>query len=143
MSCEFDLQRFHWAQDGVIEQARRQLQAGEKTSHWMWFIFPQVAGLGRSGTAQRYAIASAGEARAYLADPVLGSRLRECCELLLAHAGMSAESILGGIDALKLRSSATLFHAVSGEVIFQQVLDAFYGGEPDRATLDILGGVDN
>ncbi len=134
-----DLQRFLWAQEGVIDSVREELRRGRKTSHWMWYIFPQVAGLGRSATAQKYAIQSVEEAKAYLDDPVLGERLRECSKLLLEHRESDAEHILGGIDALKLRSSMTLFARVSrGESVFRQVLDAFYGGVPDRATRDIL-----
>ena len=133
-----DLQRFLWAQEGVIDVVREELKRGRKTSHGMWFIFPQVAGLGRSATAQKYAIRSLAEAQAYLDDPVLGARLRECCALLLQHSDRDAGEILGGIDALKLRSSMTLFRCASDEALFQQVLDAFYDGEADRATLDIL-----
>lgn len=133
-----DLQRFLWAQEGVIDAVREELRRGRKTSHWMWYIFPQAAGLGRSVTAQKYAVQSMKEAAAYLDDPVLGARLRECCELLLAHRERDARDILGGIDALKLRSSMTLFQRVSDDGVFQQVLDAFYGGDPDPATLDIL-----
>ena len=133
-----DLARFHRAQDGVIETAMDELRRGQKRSHWMWFVFPQITGLGRSATAQKYAIQSADEASAYLADPVLGERLRRCCELLLTHRGRTAEAVLGGIDALKLRSSMTLFHKVSGDPLFQQVLDAFHDGEEDSLTLEIL-----
>ncbi len=139
MSCEIDLQRFHWAQEGIIDEVYRELEAGRKTSHWMWFVFPQLAGLGRSATAREYALASAGEARAYLQDPVLGARLRRCCELLLLHRHEAADAILGTVDALKLRSSMTLFHAASGEAVFREVLESFYGGEPDSASLAILG----
>lgn len=105
----------------------------------MWFIFPQLAGLGRSAMAQRYAISSLDEARAYLAHPVLGARLRECAELLVASGGSSAEAILGPIDALKLRSSMTLFHrAAPGEALFVEVLERFYGGVVDAATDALL-----
>ena len=135
-----ELQRFLWAQEGVIDSVLEELRAGHKTSHWMWFIFPQVAGLGRSATAQKYAIESLAEAEAYLAHPVLGKRLRECCGLLLLHADQSAEQILGGIDALKLRSSMTLFDAISSDDCFAQVLSAFYGGATDPASLDVLQG---
>ena len=105
----------------------------------MWFVFPQVACLGRSATAQKYAIGSLDEARAYLDDPVLGSRLETCCRLLLEHDDGCAEQILGSIDALKLRSSMTLFDAVSGDGLFREVLDRFYDGVADSATLEILG----
>ena len=132
MTDPHDLQRFHWAQDGLIDGVREELRAGRKTSHWMWFVFPQVAGLGQSATRSRE------EASAYLADPVLAERLRECCRLLLENSHCSAEAILGSIDALKLRSCMTLFHAVSGDPLFESVLDAFYDGAGDDATLAIL-----
>ena len=133
------LERFHWAQADVIDQVRRELQAGHKTSHWMWFIFPQAAGLGRSATARQYAISSMAETRAYLADPVLGPRLRECCEVLLTLVGRGAEEILGGIDAIKLRSSMTLFlRADPEEAVFRQVVEAFLGGQPDERTDALL-----
>ena len=136
------LERFVQAQDagGTYEQALRELRAGWKTSHWMWFVFPQVAGLGRSATAQAYAIASLQEARDYLAHPVLGPRLRECTEAVLTHTDRTADQIFGGIDALKLRSSMTLFaRADPAEPAFAAVLDAFYGGEADERTEQILG----
>lgn len=134
-----DLQRFRDAQDGVYEGALAELRAGRKTGHWMWFVFPQLAGLGRSETAQHYAIASLDEARDYLADPVLGARLRECASALMAVQGRSAEEILGGIDAVKLRSSMSLFHrAAPDEPLFRQVLDKYYGGAPDPATDELL-----
>jgi uncharacterized protein (DUF1810 family) len=137
-----DIDRFVVAQDsgGTYAAALRELRAGRKTSHWMWFVFPQLAGLGRSTTAQAYAIGSLDEARAYLAHPVLGPRLRECVAALLTHTDRTAEAVLGGIDALKLRSSMTLFaRAAPDEEAFTQVLDAFYGGEPDRRTDELLG----
>ncbi len=133
-----DLERFVAAQDagGTYDRALAELRAGRKTSHWMWFVFPQIAGLGRSGMAQRYAIASLGEARAYLAHPVLGPRLRECAAALLAHHGASAERILGGIDAMKLRSSMTLFaRAAPDDPVFADVLDRYFGGAADEETL--------
>jgi uncharacterized protein (DUF1810 family) len=133
-----NLQRFLWAQEGVLEQVQEELRAGRKTSHWMWFIFPQLAGLGRSATAQRYALASLDDARAFLAHPELGSRLRTCCSLLLCHRDRPVEQLLGPIDALKLRSSMTLFLQASGEPLFRQVLDAFYEGREDSLTLDLL-----
>ena len=131
------LRRFVAAQDegGTYDAALRELRAGRKTSHWMWFVFPQAAGLGRSAMAREYAIASLDEARAYLADPVLGPRLRESCEALLSGEGGSAEQILGGIDAMKLRSSMTLFeHAAPDEPLFGAVLDRYFGGERDPQT---------
>jgi uncharacterized protein (DUF1810 family) len=136
------LERFVAAQDsgGTYAQALRELSAGRKTSHWMWFVFPQVAGLGHSSMAQAYAISSLEQARDYLAHPVLGPRLRACTAALLTHTDRSAEQVLGGIDALKLRSSMTLFaRADPGEPAFQAVLDAFYGGRPDERTDALLG----
>jgi uncharacterized protein (DUF1810 family) len=133
----FDLDRFVRAQDrgGTYDQALRELRAGRKTSHWMWFVFPQVAGLGRSETARAYAIDGIAEARAYLDHPVLGERLRECCRALLDLPTDDAEAVLGGIDAMKLRSSMTLFaRADPDERLFAGVLDEFFGGEADPAT---------
>ena len=139
-----DIDRFVVAQDsgGTYASALRELRAGRKTSHWMWFVFPQLAGLGRSSTAQAYAIGSLAEARDYLAHPVLGPRLRECVVALLAHPDRSAETVLGGIDALKLRSSMTLFAlaATGSEPVFQEVLDTFFAGERDPRTVRLLGG---
>jgi len=132
-----DLERFVAAQDsgGTYERALRELRAGRKTSHWMWFVFPQVAGLGHSPMARQYAISSLEEARAYLAHPVLGARLRECAEALLAAQDRSAREILGDVDALKLRSSMTLFaRAAPDDLLFETVLDRFYDGERDEAT---------
>ncbi len=131
-----DLARFVDAQDagGTYERALAELRAGRKTSHWMWFVFPQIAGLGQSAMAQRYAIASLAEARAYLAHPTLGPRLVECASAVAGHGDVSAEHILGGIDAMKLRSSMTLFaRADPGERVFAQVLEQFFTG-PDAAT---------
>ena len=136
------LERFVAAQDagGTYAQALRELRAGRKTSHWMWFVFPQLAGLGRSATAQAYALSSLQEARDYLAHPVLGPRLRECTAAVRTHADQSAEEVLGGIDALKLRSSMTLFaRAAPAEQAFAAVLDAFYAGEVDERTEQLLG----
>jgi len=142
MVCDMhDLQRFVDAQDagGTYERAVQELRAGRKTSHWMWFVFPQIAGLGRSPTARRYAIESLEEARAYLAHPVLGPRLRECAAILAALEGRSAEEILGGIDAMKLRSSMTLFaRADPDEPVFAAVLEKYFDGVPDEATLERL-----
>jgi uncharacterized protein (DUF1810 family) len=140
----FDLQRFRAAheQGGAYTTALAELRAGRKRSHWIWFVFPQLDGLGSSPMASRYAIRSLEEARAYLADDVLGPRLRECCEALLAldaGAGASATAVLGGIDALKLRSSMTLFGlAAPGDSTFTQVLERYYGGQPDAATERLL-----
>ena len=139
---ERDLERFVDAQNAgqVYSRALSELRAGRKTSHWMWFVFPQIAGLGQSEMSRRYAIASLDEARAYLDHPVLGPRLVECCEALLSHQGKSAEQILGGIDAIKLRSSMTLFARADPEAkVFQQVLDRYFEGEADAATDARLG----
>ena len=137
MADPHDLRRFVEAQDagGTYERAVAELRAGRKTSHWMWFVFPQIAGLGRSPTAQRYAIASLDEARAYLQHPVLGPRLRECAGVLAELDGASAEEILGAIDATKLRSSMTLFaRAAPNERVFGEVLDRYFGGAHDEET---------
>ncbi|WBS01323.1 DUF1810 domain-containing protein [Pseudoduganella sp. SL102] len=135
----FDLARFITAQDRVYHDVVRELRAGRKTSHWMWFIFPQLKELGRSDTAQFYGIASIDEARAYLDHPVLGARLHECTRLVNAHAGTPADVILGHVDALKFRSSMTLFSsAAPGEACFATALAAFYDGKPDQATLGLL-----
>lgn len=142
MDDPYDLERFVAAQDehGTYDRALAELRRGSKTGHWMWFIFPQIAGLGLSATSQRYAIASLAEARAYLRHDVLGPRLRECASVVAATTGRTADQIFGGIDAVKLRSSMTLFlRADPAEPVFQRVLDAYYGGAPDRATDQILG----
>ena len=132
----FDLQRFLDAQDrgGTYERALAELRAGRKASHWMWFVFPQRAGLGQSEMSREYAIDSPEEARAYVEHPVLGPRLLECAEALLTHQGLSAEGIMGGIDAVKLRSSMTLFaRAAPEQPVFAQVLERYFDGEPDPA----------
>jgi uncharacterized protein (DUF1810 family) len=137
-----DLQRFLDAQDagGTYDRALAELVAGRKTSHWIWFVFPQIAGLGQSEMSRRYAIASLAEARAYAEHPLLGQRLRACAEALLEHRDRSPEEILGGIDAVKLRSSMTLFaRAAPAEPLYAKVLDAFYGGAADPATEALLG----
>ena len=133
----YDLQRFVAAQDaaGTYDRATAELRGGRKTSHWMWFIFPQIAGLGYSPASRTYAISSLDEARAYLAHPVLGARLIECATILTRVPGRSAEQILGEVDALKLRSCVTLFmHAAPEEPVFGQVLDRYFDGIPDPAT---------
>jgi len=133
------LQRFLDAQAPVFEQVCTELQAGCKQSHWMWFVFPQLRGLGHSATAQHYGIASREEALAYLQHPVLGARLRQCMALLLGHRGLRAQDIFGAIDAMKLKSCATLFAAIAGqEPVFQQVLDHYYDGAQDTRTLALL-----
>jgi uncharacterized protein (DUF1810 family) len=140
MASDFDLQRFVAAQEGVMDSVREELRAGRKRSHWMWFVFPQLRGLGTSAMAQRYGIASLEEARAYLAHPVLGPRLRECCELMLAVTGRSAHEILGSPDDLKFRSCVTLFSlAAPDEPLFRRCLDRFHEGAPDNRTLALCG----
>ena len=141
MADPHDLQRFVAAQDagGSYDAAVAELRAGRKRSHWMWFVFPQIAGLGQSPTSRRYAIRSLEEARAYLDHPVLGARLRESAGIVAGLTGRSAEDIFGGIDALKLRSSMTLFHRVApDEPLFGRVLDEYFGGSPDPATDRLL-----
>jgi uncharacterized protein (DUF1810 family) len=136
----YDLQRFVAAQEPVLERVRSELRRGRKQSHWMWFVFPQLAGLGSSPTARAYAISSVDEARAYLAHPVLGPRLVECAALAAAVEGGSAAAVFGYPDDLKLRSSMTLFaRAAPDEPVFGQVLDRYFDGEPDPRTLELLG----
>ncbi|TME80715.1 MAG: DUF1810 domain-containing protein [Chloroflexi bacterium] len=143
MTPEYDLERFVSAQEGMYDDVLEELRRGRKSGHWIWFIFPQIAGLGQSAMSQRYALRSLEEARAYLAHPVLGARLRECAELVLEageRAGGSAEEIFGSLDAKKVRSSMTLFRlAAPDEPVFGRLLDRFYGGAMDEATLGILG----
>jgi uncharacterized protein (DUF1810 family) len=135
----FDLQRFVDAQDSCYAQVRSELAAGKKRSHWMWFVFPQIQGLGSSGIAQRFAIAGIEEARAYLDHPVLGTRLRECTALVNAVAGRSVEDIFGYPDDLKFRSSVTLFaRAAKDPGVFEEALSKYFNGAPDQATLDRL-----
>ncbi len=136
----FDLERFVTAQDPLFERVIAELANGQKTSHWMWFVFPQLAGLGTSAMSQRYALSGLEEAEAYLAHPVLGPRLLMAMAMMMAGRPKSAEGILGGVDAAKLRSSMTLFAVASADPApFVEVLDAFYGGAPDPATLKLLG----
>jgi uncharacterized protein (DUF1810 family) len=137
MSDKHDLRRFVEAQEtsGTYAQALEELRAGRKTTHWIWFVFPQISGLGKSETARTYAIGSVEEARAYLEHPLLGPRLRESSQALLDLESGSARGILGEVDATKLRSSMTLFaHAAPDEPLFQQVLDKYYEGERDEET---------
>lgn len=135
----FDLARFVAAQDPVIDAVREELRSGRKRSHWMWFIFPQIAGLGHSEMARRYAIRSLDEARAYLAHPVLGERLRECARLVAAIQGRTAREIFGSPDDLKFRSCMTLFSlADPDERVFADCLEQYYGGVPDEATLELI-----
>jgi uncharacterized protein (DUF1810 family) len=134
-----DLQRFVVAQAAVYAEVRAELARGKKSSHWMWFIFPQLRALGRSAAALRYGIGSRAEARAYLAHPLLGARLVECTELMLATAGKSALEILGAPDDLKFRSSMTLFAALSAPGSrFAAALDRYCEGRPDATTLALL-----
>jgi uncharacterized protein (DUF1810 family) len=141
----YDLERFVAAQNngGIYDQALAELQLGSKSGHWMWFIFPQLAGLGRSDISRRYAISSLEEAREYLDHPVLGPRLLECAQVLTNHPDRTAGDILGGVDARKLHSSMTLFLRVApGETVFKTVLAQFFDGQPDAATDDLLAGRD-
>lgn len=138
MNDPFDLNRFVSAQEPVYEQALAELRRGRKTSHWMWFVFPQIAGLGHSAMAQRYAISGPEEARAYLEHPVLGARLRECCAALFAIEGKSAYEILGSPDDMKLKSSMTLFDFAEPSSIFAEVLERYYDAEKDERTLSLL-----
>ncbi len=137
----FDLARFVEAQRDSYAGAVAELRSGRKVGHWIWYVFPQVAGLGMSSTSQHFAITSLAEARAYLAHPTLGPRLVECARLLSATPNRSAEQILGGIDAVKVRSSMTLFQqADPDEPAFGEVLGRFYDGRPDGRTLQLLEG---
>ena len=134
-----DLDGFLGAQEGVYHEALAEIRGGRKRSHWMWFIFPQYAGLGSSGMSQRYAIGSRDEAAAYLAHPVLGARLRESAQALLDVNGRTAPEIFGSIDAMKLRSSATLFAAVSPNgSVFHRIIDTYFQGRPDDRTLELI-----
>jgi uncharacterized protein (DUF1810 family) len=133
----FDLIRFVAAQEGVYPTALAEIRRGAKRSHWMWFVFPQIAGLGRSPMAQHYAIGGLAEAQAYLADAVLGPRLRECVAALQDLPPLSAEAVFGTIDAQKLRSSLTLFAAAGGGAMFDAAIERWFGGK-DAATLDLL-----
>ncbi|WP_312510923.1 DUF1810 domain-containing protein [Massilia sp.] len=136
MNSEYDLERFVQAQDPVYAGVVDELRAGHKRSHWMWFIFPQIAGLGRSSMAQRYAIANDDEAADYLAHPVLGPRLRECANIVLSQQGLSANDIFGDPDDVKFRSSMTLFaDTAPDEAVFQACIDKYFDGEPDPETL--------
>ena len=139
MSDMFDLDRFVQAQDPVMAEVRRELADGRKRSHWMWFVFPQLRGLGRSATALRYGIGSLAEARAYLAHPVLGPRLVECTELVNRVEGRSAHQIFGSPDDLKFHSSMTLFAAAEPEApVFREALDKHFGGARDALTVEEL-----
>jgi len=138
MEDTFKLNRFVEAQKRVMEDVRRELTQGLKQSHWMWFVFPQLKGLGSSPLAQRFGLSSLDEARAYLAHPLLGRTLRECTSLMLDIQDKTAREILGTPDDMKFRSSMTLFDAAGDDDIFAKALDKYSGGRPDRRTLDLL-----
>src|SRR5215217_4902733 len=139
MDDPYYLQRFVDAQQPVFERARRELRQGRKQSHWMWFVFPQIKGLGRSETAQKYAISSREEVSAYLAHPILGPRLRECSRIVASLEGVSAEDIFGSPDEMKFRSSMTLFTQVAADNgVFKRCLERYFQGESDPATLAAL-----
>ena len=139
MSDAYDLQRFVAAQDEVYTTVLGELRAGEKRGHWMWYIFPQITGLGQSAMTKKYAITSQDEAKAYLGHPVLGPRRRECTEIVLNVDGRSAEQIFHYPDNLKFRSSMTLFSEAAAEnSIFHEALGKYFEGRPDQSTLDIL-----
>lgn len=139
MTDDHNLQRFLDAQEGVYATVVEELRSGRKSSHWIWFIFPQITGLGRSGMAQKFAIASFDEAKAFLQHPVLGPRLRECTQLVLNVDGRSAEEIFSYPDNLKFRSCLTLFiTATTDNTIFKDALLKYFDGKPDTVTLDIL-----
>ena len=138
MTDPFDFDRYVAAQAESYETALGEIRRGAKRSHWMWYIFPQVAGLGRSDMARRYAIRSLDEARAYLAHPILGARLRECVASLQDLIGVTAAAVFGDIDAVKLRSSLTLFAEAGAGPLFTAALDRWFGGKKDEATLDQL-----
>ena len=141
MSDPFELGRFVQAQEQTYDEALSEIRSGRKQSHWMWFVFPQFEGLGSSWASRRFAIKSQAEAEAYLVHPVLGPRLVECAEATLQVEGRSAGEIFGSPDDMKLRSSATLFAAVSpGGSVFHRVIDRYFGGAPDEKTLRLMGG---
>lgn len=139
MADPHHLQRFLDAQEPVFDTVVEELRAGRKRTHWMWFVFPQLRGLGRSATAEHFGIGSRDEATAYLEHEVLGARLRQCSRLLISLEATSADVVMGPVDALKLRSSMTLFSVVAGDDRdFVSVLMKYYGGEPDPSTLQLL-----
>ena len=142
MTDPFDLERFLRAQEPVFRAVLGELAQGRKRTHWMWFVFPQIAGLGFSAMSQRYAIGSRAEAAAYLSHPVLGPRLIDCTRLVLAVQGRTINAILGAPDDAKFRSSMTLFGAVSDEPIFGEALAKYFEGEHDGTTLEILASLD-
>jgi uncharacterized protein (DUF1810 family) len=139
VQAPFDLQRFITAQGPVIAQAQRELSDGCKRSHWMWFVFPQLRGLGRSETAQRYGVANLAEAEAYLGHPMLGPRLIQCSKLVNAVEGRSVHDIFGSPDDLKFHSSMTLFAAAGPSIAaFRTALDRYFSGQPDQRTIELL-----
>ena len=139
METHYDFDRFVSAQDAVYDSVLAELDKGRKASHWMWYIFPQLEGLGRSQTSQFYGIADRGEAAAYLAHPVLGKRLIQCTKLAIKHRADGAEAVFGGVDALKFHSSITLFSRVKGaSPVFESALFGFFGGIGDQQTLRML-----
>ena len=138
MQDRYELRRFVKAQNIVYAQVLDELTAGRKQSHWMWFVFPQFAGLGTSAMSQRYAIADLDEARAFLADPILGDRLQQCAGLVCSHADRTAREMMGSPDDLKLQACATLFDRAGGGPIFAELLRTFYGGKPHAETLRLL-----
>jgi uncharacterized protein (DUF1810 family) len=139
MDTEFNLERFVEAQTAVYKEVVAELRAGRKQSHWMWFIFPQIAGLGRSAMAQKFAVASADEAAAYLSHPLLGARLRECSALVAAIDDKDIDDIFGAPDNLKFHSSMTLFAEIApDEAVFQDCINKYFDGRPDEATLGRL-----
>lgn len=140
MMSDYDLERFVTAQEGVYDRALTELENGRKETHWMWYIFPQIFGLGHSENADYYGIQDLQEARDYYAHPILSARLMECCYAVLEHEEKSAGEIFGEIDSLKLRSCMTLFELVGeGNPVFEQILDQFFDGERDELTLELLG----
>lgn len=141
-SDPFDLNRFVDAQQGRYAQALAEIRSGAKRTHWMWFIFPQIAGLGASPTARHFAIRSRAEAKAYLAHPVIGPRYEECTIALQELDGSSAEQVFGAIDAIKLRSSLTLFNSAEDRPIFRAAIERWFGS-PDERTVEILGQMDS
>ncbi|MDH4107688.1 MAG: DUF1810 domain-containing protein [Gammaproteobacteria bacterium] len=138
MNDPYDLARFLDAQERVYPAVVAELGRGRKTGHWIWYIFPQIAGLGSSAMSRRYSIGCVDEARAYLAHPVLGRRLRECVGQVMNISDKTAEQVFGSLDAIKFRSCLTLFGAAGVDPLFEQALDRYYGGSPDEATLRLL-----
>jgi len=138
MTDRFNLARFVEAQERVYALVIEELRRGRKSGHWIWYIFPQVAGLGFSSMSRRYSIASIDEAKTYLAHPVLGPRLAECVRTVLDHEGRTAAQIFGSLDAMKFRSCLTLFAEAGGGAVFEQGLDRYFNGERDPLTLDFL-----